>query len=88
MTWDTYKEYFGYSKHGIWSLALLVLYQFIINLNNMAVGLYLAFTLTSSLLHTESPHYYNLILSLIMICSIATSFFGKYLSIKIVSIDS
>lgn len=54
----------------------------------MAVGLYLAFTLTSSLLHTESPHYYNLILSLIMICSIATSFFGKYLSIKIVSIDS
>jgi ABC-type sugar transport system permease subunit len=88
VTWDTYKEYFGYSKHGIWSLALLVLYHFVINLNNMAVGLYLAFTLTSSTSATESPASYNIILSLIMISSVATSFFVKYLSNKIVSLDS
>lgn len=84
VTWETYKEYFSYSKYGIWSLGLLVLYHFIINLNNMAVGLYLAFTLTTSFSATESPGSYNLILTLIMISSIATSFFGKYLSNKIV----
>ncbi len=68
----------------MWSLFLLVLYHFIININNMAVGLYLAFTLTSSFSATESSSSYNLILTLIMISSITTSFFGKYLSNKIV----
>ena len=53
VTWNTYKEYFGYSNYGIWSLFLLVLYHVIINLNSIAVGLYLAFTLSQRFKGTE-----------------------------------
>jgi hypothetical protein len=65
------------------------------NLNSIAVGLYLAFTLSQRINHVSTSDSsssssandssYNLILSLIMISSIATSFFGKYLSNRIVS---
>lgn len=66
------------------SLFLLVLYHIIINLNAMAVGLYLAFTLTHQT-QNESTLTYHVILTLIMLSSVATSFIGKYLSNKIVS---
>ena len=46
VTWRTYREYFSYSNCGIFSLFLLVLYHFIMNLTSIAVGLYLAFTLS------------------------------------------
>ena len=67
------------------SLFLLVLYHFIMNLNSIAVGLYLAFTLSNSFNGESSPSY-NYILSLIMVSSVVTSFLGKYLSNKIVRI--
>jgi multisubunit Na+/H+ antiporter MnhF subunit len=65
------------------SLFLLILYHIIINLNAMAVGLYLAFTLTHSS-PNESTYVYHVILTLIMLSSVATSFVGKYLSNRIV----
>ena len=68
------------------SLFLLVLYHFIMNLNSIAVGLYLAFTLSNSFTGESSPSY-NYILSLIMVSSVVTSFLGKYLSNKIVRIS-
>jgi ABC-type sugar transport system permease subunit len=90
VTWATYKEYFGYSRLGIASLFLLVFYHLIINLNSISVGLYLAFTLSNRFNEDGSDQtqssWYNIILSLIMISSIVTTFLGKYLSNKIVSL--
>ena len=61
-----------------------------INLNSIAVGLYLAFTLSKRFGKEEgevsSDQYYEVVLLLIMISSIVTSFGGKYLSNKIVSL--
>lgn len=87
MTWATYREYFSFSKCGMWSLFLLVIYHVIINLTTMSVGFYLAFTLSSRVGKADesSGWAYQVILCVIMVCSIATSFAGKYLSNKIVS---
>jgi len=90
VTWQTYKEYFSYSNCGAWSFFLLIFYHFIINLNSIAVGLYLAFTLSMRFGKPDnaepagSDQYYEVILLLIMISSVVTSFGGKYLSNKIV----
>lgn len=89
MTWATYKEYFSYSNCGAWSFFLLIFYHFVINLNSIAVGLYLAFTLSKRFgkepQKESSDQYYEVILLLIMVSSVVTSFGGKYLSNKIVS---
>ena len=89
MTWETYKEYFSYSNCGIFSLFLLVFYHFIMNLNSIAVGLYLAFTLSKRFGNEaiEETTQYNITLLAIMVSSVVTSFGGKYLSNKIVSIQ-
>ena len=90
VTWSTYKEYFSYSNCGLWSFFLLIFYHFIINLNSIVVGLYLAFTLSQRFSDDDkvaitSDKYYEVVLLLIMVSSVVTSFGGKYLSNKIVS---
>jgi len=49
--WKDYKEFFSYSKCGIWGVALIVFCHFVINATTLAVSVYLGLTLTNHFEH-------------------------------------
>jgi ABC-type multidrug transport system fused ATPase/permease subunit len=65
-------------------MGLVVLMHVVINLCNLAVSLYLAFTLTERFVATgedaDHDRKYNIQLSLIIVGALASSFIGKYVS--------
>lgn len=46
VSWEIYKRFFSYAPCGLWGIAFIVLLHVIINLCNLGVSLFLAFTLT------------------------------------------
>ena len=84
VSWQTYKRFFSYAPCGLWGIAFIVLLHVIINLCNLGVSLYLAFTLTQKFVSVdEDPardRKYNLYLTLIIIGALVSSFAGKYIS--------
>jgi len=46
ITWETYKRFYSYGPFGLWSIVFVVFMHVVINFFNLAVSIYLAFTLT------------------------------------------
>ena len=84
VSWQTYKRFYSYAPCGLWGMVFVVFMHIVINLCNLAVSLYLAFTLTERFVadqnHPFDDHKYNLQLSLIIIGALLSSFIGKYIS--------
>ena len=90
--WAEYRQFFGFAFGGLCGIALIVFVHLIINLCNLAVSLFLAFSLTEMLHHGESvseaekrdqTFRYNVVLSSIIVFALLSSFVGKFLSIKL-----
>ena len=90
--WAEYRQFFSFAFGGLCGIALIVFLHLIINLCNLAVSLFLAFSLTSMFTdgenHTEEErkdqtYWYNVGLSSIIVFALLSSFVGKFLSNKI-----
>ena len=56
---DEYRKYFSYSYLGLWSILVIIIVHILINLNNLAVGIYLAFTITNRLTSESDAQIIN-----------------------------
>ena len=90
--WAEYRQFFSFAFGGLCGIALIVFLHLIINLCNLAVSLFLAFSLTQMFTdganHTEEErkdqtYWYNVGLSSIIVFALLSSFVGKFLSNKI-----
>ena len=90
--WAEYRQFFSFAFGGLCGIAVIVFVHIIINLCNLAVSLFLAFSLTEMLHSGESVSEaekkdqnfrYNLVLSSIIVFALLSSFVGKFLSSKI-----
>jgi len=92
--WSLYKEFFSYSgTNGIIAILTMFLLHGLINMNAMAVSLFLAFTLSQKFTRESSADesevllvdssLYSMVLLVIMASAILTSFLGKCISNKI-----
>lgn len=84
VSWALQKRFYSYAPCGLYGVVVIILLHVVINACNMAVSLYLAFTLTNRF--SEGPGTeqdtlkYNLYLSLIIVAALISSFIGKYFS--------
>ena len=90
--WAEYRQFFGFAFGGLCGIALIAFVHLIVNLCNLAVSLFLAFSLTEMLHHGESvseaekrdqTFRYNVVLSSLIVFALLSSFVGKYISVKL-----
>ncbi|CDW76184.1 multidrug resistance-associated protein 4 isoform x3 [Stylonychia lemnae] len=77
VNWKTYKQFFSYTQCSYCSMFIIIIILFLINLNNIAVSGYLAYSLSNKLNQAtaEDQTKFNITLSILMVSSIFFQFF-------------
>lgn len=83
VAWNDYKTFFSFSVSGKWGIVLVLALHVVINICTVAVSIYLGLTLTSKLNATDEQTNYIIVLSIIIVVALLSSFLGKLISNKI-----
>jgi ABC-type multidrug transport system fused ATPase/permease subunit len=83
VSWSDYKIFFSFSVGGKWGIVLVLALHVVINFCTVAVSIYLGLTLTSKISAADDQVNYVIVLSIIIVVALVSSFLGKLISNKI-----